>query len=118
MKADASRQGHRYDDDDWGGGRAVREYLQALDEDETASCMRGQKISPTGPAVSYTAASGVLAFYAYPTNYLADTKHGIIMGAESTTANRRDEVESTKTMINRVQQCFGITPQRLIGDTT
>jgi transposase len=31
VKADANRQRHRDDDDDWGGGRAVREYLEALD---------------------------------------------------------------------------------------
>lgn len=117
VKADASRQRHRDDDDDWSGGRAVREYLQALDEDETASSKRARKVSPTDPAASYTAAPGGPAFYAYSTNYLADTKHGIIMDVESTTANRRDEVESTKLMINRVEERFGITPQRLIGDT-
>ena len=33
VKADASRQRHREDDDDWGDGRAVREYLEALDKD-------------------------------------------------------------------------------------
>ncbi len=117
VKADASRQRHRDDDDDWSGGRAVREYLHALDEDETASSKRARKVSPTDPAASYTAAPGGPAFYAYSTNYLADTKHGIIMDVESTTANRRDEVESTKLMINRVEERFGITPQRLIGDT-
>lgn len=79
VKADASRQRHRDDDDDWGGGRAVREYLQALDEDKTAFGQRARKVSPTDPAASYTAAPGGPAFYAYSTNYLADTQHGIIM---------------------------------------
>jgi transposase len=32
VKADASHQRERDDDDDWGGGRAVREYLEALEE--------------------------------------------------------------------------------------
>ena len=117
VKADASRQRHRDNDDDWGGGRAVREYLEALDADDTATSSQTRKISPTDPAASYTAAPGGPAFYAYSTNYLADTRHGIIMDVESTTANRRQEVESTKTMIERVEQRFGITPQRLIGDT-
>ncbi len=116
VKADASRQRHREDDDDWGGGRAVREYLEALDEDGSQA-RPSRKLSPTDPAASYTAAPGGPAFYAYSTNYLADTRHGIIMDVESTTANRRDEVESTKTMVDRVEQHFGITPQRLIGDT-
>jgi hypothetical protein len=39
------------------------------------------------------------------------------MDVESMTANRKQEVESTKTMIERVEQRFGITPQRLIRDT-
>ena len=116
VKADASRQHHRDDDDDWGGGRAVREYLEALDEDDSQASS-SRKISPTDPAASYTAAPGGPAFYAYSTNYLADTQHGIIMDVASTTANRRDEVESTKMMVDRVEQRFGITPQRLIGDT-
>jgi len=117
VKADASRQRHRDDDDDWGGGRAVREYLQALSADDTATGSQARKISPTDPAASYTAAPGGPAFYACSTNYLADTRHGIIMDVESTTANRRQEVESTRTMIEQVEQYHGIRPQRLIGDT-
>ncbi len=117
VKADASRQRHREDDDDWGDGRAVREYLEALDEDDTHSGTSTRKVSPTDPAASYTAAPGGPAFYAYSTNYLVDTDHGIIMDVEPSTANRTEEVESTKTMIERVEDRFGITPQRLIGDT-
>jgi transposase len=116
VKADASRQYHREDDDDWGNGRAVREYLEAIDEDEKTS-KPSRKISPTDPAASYTAAPGGPAFYAYSTNYLIDTDHGIIMDVEPSTANRTKEAESTKTMIDRVEEHFGIKPQRLIGDT-
>jgi transposase len=121
VKADASRQRHREgDDDDWGGGgsrRAVREYLQALDEDNTPAKTAARKVSLTDPAASYTAAPGGPAFYAYSTNYLIDTDHGIIVDVEPTTAHRGQEVESTKTMINRVEERFGIKAQRLIGDT-
>ena len=115
VKADASRQRRHDDDDDWGGGRAVREYLEALDEDEAASGRTSRKISPTDPAASYTAAKGGRGFYAYSTNYLVDTNYGIIMDVEATTANRAQEVESTKAMIERVEEHFGITPQRLTG---
>jgi len=114
VKADASRQRHRDDDDDWGNGRAVHEYLEALESDNAPTT---RKVSPTDPAASYTAAPGGPAFYAYSTNYLIDTDHGIIMDVEPSTANRTQEVESTKTMINRVEERFGIKPQRLIGDT-
>jgi len=117
VKADASRQHHREDDDDWGNGRAVREYLDAIDEDDTQTVKSTRKISPTDPAASYTAAPGGPAFYAYSTNYLADTDHGIIVDVEPSTANRTQEAESTKTMIDRVEERFGIKPQRLIGDT-
>ena len=116
VKADASRQYHRNDDDDWGKGRAVREYLAAIDEDDS-QLKSTRKVSPTDPAASYTAAPGGPAFYAYSTNYLIDTDHGIIMDVEPSTANRMQEAESTKTMVNRVEERFGITPQRLIGDT-
>ena len=114
VKADASRQRHREDDDDWGNGRAVREYIEALETDNVPAT---RKLSPTDPAASYTAAPGGPAFYAYSTNYLIDTDHGIIMDVEPSTANRTPEVETTKTMINRVEDRFGIKPQRLIGDT-
>ena len=117
VKADASRQRHRDDDDDWGGGRAVREYLEAIDEDNTQSGKSTRKLSPTDPAASYTAAPGGPAFYAYSTNYLVDTDYGVIVDVEPSTANRAQEVESTKTMIERVEERFGIKPQRLIGDT-
>jgi len=117
VKADVSRQRHREDDDDWGNGRAVREYIEALEADNTPTGKSTRKISPTDPAASYTAAPGGPAFYAYSTNYLIDTDHGIIMDVEPSTANRTPEVETTKTMVNRVEDRFGIRPQRLIGDT-
>jgi len=116
VKADASRQYHRDDDDDWGGGRAVREYLEAIDEDNTQA-QSTRKVSPTDPVASYTATPGGPAFYAYSTNYLVDTDHGIIMDVEPSTANRGQEVESTRTMIDRVEERFGIRPKCLIGDT-
>lgn len=120
VKADASRQRHREDDDDWGNGggtRAVREYLQALDEAAAPSGKPPMKISATDPAARWTAAPGGPAFYAYSTNYLIDTEAGIIVDVEPTPAHRTDEVNATKTMVDRVEDRFDIKPQRLIGDT-
>jgi hypothetical protein len=57
------------------------------------------------------------AFFAYSTNYLIDVEHGVIMDVEPTSAHRTAEVESTKTMIERVEEHFDIKPDRLIGDT-
>jgi transposase len=119
VRADANYEKaiKRDDDDDWprpsGGTRAVREYLDALDEGHRPA----KRISTTDPAAQWTAAPGGPAFFAYSTNYLIDTDAGIIVDVEATTANRSYEVESTKDMINRVEQRFNLKPKRLIGDT-
>jgi len=118
VRADANfEKAIKRDDDDWprpgGTTRAVREYLDALDD----GLQPAKRISTTDPAAQWTAAPGGPAFFAYSTNYLVDTDAGIIVDVEATTANRRYEVESTKDMINRVEQRFNLKPKRLIGDT-
>jgi hypothetical protein len=46
-----------------------------------------------------------------------DTEAGIIVDVEATPAFRSQEVESTKTMIERVKDRFGLDTKKLIGDT-
>ncbi len=116
VKADASRQREHKDDDDWGSGPGVREYLEGLDA-AAPSSQTPRRISPTDPAARWTAAPGGPAFYAYSTNYLVDTEAGIIVDVEATPAHRSEEVESTKTMVERVKDRFGIETKKLIGDT-
>jgi len=96
--------------------RAVREYLQALDDEALAETMP-KRISLTDPLARWTAAPGGPAFFAYSTNYLIDTAHGVILDVEATPAHRTAEVESTKVMVERVEANFDLTPERLIGDT-
>jgi IS5 family transposase len=96
--------------------RAVHEYLQALDETGQIGAIP-KNISLTDPAARWTAAPGFPAFFAYSTNYLLDVNPGIIVDVEATSAHRTEEVESTKTMIDRVEQRFDLKPDRLIGDT-
>lgn len=96
--------------------RAVREYLQALD-DEAFEQAVPRRISLTDPQSRWTAAPGGPAFFAYSTNYLIDTEHGVILDVEATPAHRTAEVDSTKTMVERVEERFDIIPDRLIGDT-
>ena len=118
VRADASRQRHVEDDDDWGGGGpAVREYLDGLAEDDTPAVAPAKKVSPTDPQARWTAAPGGPAFYAYSTNYLVDTDAGIIVDVEATPAHRTLEVASTKTMIERVEERFALKTKKLIGDT-
>jgi hypothetical protein len=95
--------------------RAVREYLAALDE-QGEPITPPASISPTDPAARWTAAPGGPAFYAYSTNYLVDVQAGIIVDVEATPAWRTAEVNSTRTMIERVEQRFNLKPERLIGD--
>jgi transposase len=96
--------------------RAVHEYLQALDETGQTGATP-KNISLTDPAARWTAAPGSPAFFAYSTNYLVDVNAGIIVDVEATSAYRTEEVESAKTMIERVEQRFDLKPDRLIGDT-
>lgn len=76
-----------------------------------------RRISLTDPQSRWTAAPGGPAFFAYSKNYLIDTEHGVILDVEATPAHRTAEVDSTKTMVDRVEERFDITPERLICDT-
>lgn len=96
--------------------RAMREYLAALDDEDLATAA-SRKVSLSDPQSRWTAATGGIAFFAYSTNYLIDTAHGVILDVEATPAHRTEEVESTKTMVERVEQRFDLKPQRLIADT-
>ena len=75
-----------------------------------------KNISLTDPAAQWSAAGGP-AFYAYSANYLVDTAAGIVVDVEATPAHKIDEINATKTMIERVETRFDLKPQRLIGDT-
>ena len=121
IKADANRQkGVPGADAAWDREspltRPVREYLEALDDAE-APRTPPKNVSLTDPAAQWTAAPGGPAFYAYSTNYLIDVKAGVILDVEATPAYRTDEVEATRTMVDRVEQRFDLKPTRLIGDT-
>ncbi len=121
IKADANRQrGVPGADAAWDTAspltRPVREYLAALDasEDERTP---PKNISLTDPASQWTAAPGGPAFYAYSTNYLIDTQAGVIVDVEATPAHRTEEVNATRTMLERTEARIGLKPDRLIGDT-
>ena len=96
--------------------RAMREYLAALD-DEDLAVAPSRKVSLSDPQSRWTAATGGIAFFADATNCLIDIAHGVILDVEATPAHRTMEVESTKTMVERVEERFGLKPERLIADT-
>jgi Transposase DDE domain len=107
--------------------RDVREYLDALEEsnptaedspaDQPEPPTPPKNISLTDPAARWTAATGRPAFFAYSTNYLIDLSAGIIVDVEATPAHRTQEVNSTRTMIDRVEQRMHLKPHRLVGVT-
>jgi transposase len=98
------------------GSRAVREYLEKLEQDGQIGTAP-KNISLTDPGARWTAAPGCPAYFAYSTNYMVDVHAGVIVDVEATAAHRIEETEATKTMIDRVEDRLGIKPCRLIADT-
>lgn len=96
--------------------RAVREYLEALEATNDAPSFIPKFVSTADPSATWTGMTGP-AFFAYCTNYLIDLKAGIIVDVEASTVNKTAEVRATQTMIDRVEDQFGIKPKRLVGDT-
>jgi hypothetical protein len=92
----------------------VREYLQVLDANPATS--QPKSISLTDPMARWTAAKGP-AIFAYSDNIMIDVEHGIIMDVEATPGFRTDEVESTKTLLERIESKHNVKPKRLMGDT-
>jgi transposase len=95
--------------------RAVREYLAGLDEKPNQP--KSKTISATDPGAAWSRGRNGQAEFRYSTNYLIDTAWGIIVDVEATPANKIAEVNSTKTMLDRVEAQYALRPQRLMGDT-
>jgi len=97
--------------------RAVREYIEALEETNDEPSFIPKFVSTSDPSATWTGAAGGPAFFAYCTNYLIDLKVGIIVDVEASAVNKTAEVDATKMMIDRVEEKFDIKPERLVGDT-
>ena len=99
--------------------RAVREYLDTLDEEAfgAATPVKPKFTAHADPASQWTAARKGPAFFAYSDNYLIDTDHAIIMDVEATRSVRQAEVGSTLTMLDRTAERFGLRPEWLVADT-
>lgn len=99
--------------------RAVREYLEVLDDAAfgAATPVQPKFISHSDPSSQWTAAHKAPAFFAYSTNYLIDTDHAVIVDVEATRSIRQAEVGSVRTMLDRVKGTFDLHPERLIADT-
>jgi len=117
IAADANRQRTLTPDEIASGkqevSQAVTDYIAALDEDAKPS----KRVSLTDPEARWTAAKGGPAFHAYSANYLIDLQAGIVVDSHTTQALKTDEVEASKTMLDRTRERFGLHPERLAADT-
>jgi transposase len=123
MEADASRyHGKAPDEIDWSAPerqtRAVSEFLAGLDhENPNANRTPPRVISPSDPCSAWTAKANKRVQFGYGLNYLIDIENAVIVDVEATPARTYDEVEATKTMIERTERRFGLKPERLLADT-
>jgi hypothetical protein len=108
VKADASRARRIPGGEmiDWleadGSTRAVKEYLDALEENGAPETTP-KLLSLTDPAARWTAAPGGPAFFGYSINYLIDLDAAVIVDVEATPALRTEEVNATRTRGGRSQ---------------
>src|SRR5262249_1054549 len=101
------------------GQRAVREYLDTLDQAAWggASEVTPKFISRSDPAAQWTGALKGHAFFAYADNYLTDLKGAVMLDVEATRAIRQAEIGALRTMIERTFDRFGLKPKRLAADS-
>ena len=99
--------------------RAVKEYLAGLEaENEPNPDRKPPKvISPSDPCSAWTAKANKRVQFGYGLNYLIDIENAVIVDVEPTPARTYDEVELTKTMLDRTERRFNLKPKRLAADT-
>jgi hypothetical protein len=125
MEANASRyHGKTPDEIEWAEPerqtRAVKEYLTGFDVDAEPNPDRKppKVISPSDPCSAWTAKANKRVQCGYGLNYLIDIENVVIVDVEPTPARTYDEVEATKTMLDRTERCFKLKPKRLAADTS
>ena len=107
VQADVNRQRavSRGEPIDWGPSktqsRPVRKYLEALEANAVPK-PEPKSISLTDPAARWTALKGPAQF-AYSNNAMVDVSSGVTVDVEATPAYRIDEVNSTRTLLDRIQ---------------
>ena len=102
----------------------MTEYLNALDEDAPefgkggGARKRPKAISLTDPAATWiTNRQKERPHFVYVANHLIDNKLGVIVDCEGSRANRIEENRVCVSMVERMKDRFGLTPQRLAADT-
>lgn len=119
IEANASRyHGVAPEEVDWSDPkrrtRAVKEYLAALERE--APDPAPKVIAMSDPASAWTAKANKRVQFGYGLNYMIDTQNAIIVDVEATPARTHDEVQATRTMLNRTRRRLGLKPKRLTAD--
>ncbi len=95
--------------------RAAAEFLAGLDDEDSAAEHKPPKvIPPSDPCSAWTAKANKRVQFGYGLNYLIDIAHAIIVDVEPTPARTSAEVESTKTMLVRLNVASASSPNGLL----
>lgn len=99
--------------------RIVDEYLETLDDAAFGASTKvvPKYISPVDPAARWTGADGGVAFFAYSTNYMVDLDNAVSVDVEPSVPIRTAEALAARRMIDRIEDRFDMTPDKLVGDT-
>ncbi len=99
--------------------QAIKEYLETLDDAAFGAATKvvPKSISPVDPGARWTGADGGAAYFAYSANYMVDLDNAVIVDVEPTASIRPAETLAARRMIDRIQERFGIFPNKLVGDT-
>ncbi|MEM8572740.1 MAG: IS1182 family transposase [Pseudomonadota bacterium] len=97
----------------------VGEYLETLDDAAFGASTEviPKYISSVDPAARWTDAVGGAAFFAYSTKYVVDLDNAVIVDVEPSVPIRTAEALSARRMIDRITDRFGMTLDKLVGDT-
>jgi hypothetical protein len=100
--------------------RPVREYLEALaatapSQPDEPQHDAPKHLSPSDPVAAWSNKHGTGVF-AYETNLLVDTAHGVIVDVGATPARLSQEIVAAKVMLKRAEETFGFDPGCLGAD--
>ena len=98
--------------------RAVQEFVEALESDNPPinPDQAPKAMSPSDPCAAWTTRGRHKVMFGYSLNYLMDMEEGVILDVEATPTRITKEVIATETMIDRMEDRFGLKPDRIAGD--
>jgi transposase len=123
IEADASRfQRIAGSEVDWTpeqrASRPVQEYLAALESKNPPvnPDQPPKALSPADPMAAWTTRGRHKVMFGYSLNYLIDIEQAVILDVEATPTRISKEVDAAETMIERTEERFDLTPDRVAGD--